>query len=242
MKSAKIIMFTLLLAAVGLAAYIIFANNGQADKGKTVIMAFGDSLTYGQGDRDEQGYVKKLEHELNARYPGESYKIENYGVKGRESGGVLKELADPQTAARLKNADYFILFIGTNDFINSNGGHLKQLHLEKIKIGQDQYIQNLELIIDILKTANEEAPMLVLGLYNPYPEGGDRVERILDEWNKATIQLVNTKDQVAYVPTNDLFKGKDKEDYFSDVLHLNENGYKLLGKRILEEYQFDKHK
>ncbi|ALC90820.1 hypothetical protein AM500_14245 [Bacillus sp. FJAT-18017] len=242
MKWTKGIIIIAVLAAAGLAAYISFADNGDAGKGETVIMAFGDSLTYGQGDRDEQGYVEKLEKELNNRYPGETFKIENYGVKGRESGGVLTEIANPKTAANLKNADYFILFIGTNDLINSNGGNLNQLHPDKIQEGHKTYMRNLEMIIDILKKANKDAPMLVLGLYNPYPEGGDQIEQIIDEWNKATIKLVNTKDEVAYVPTNDLFKGQEKEAYFSDELHLNEKGYKLLEQRILEEYQFDKHK
>ncbi|WP_059170328.1 GDSL-type esterase/lipase family protein [Bacillus sp. FJAT-27445] len=232
----------LILLVVCALSYIVYSGNGSAMKDKTVIMAFGDSLTYGQGDREEQGYVGKLQNELNEKYPGKNFTIENYGVRNRESGGVLLELAKPATAARLKNADTFILFIGTNDLINGNGGNLKKIHPERIAEAKEDYLQNLEKILAILRETNKDAPILVLGLYNPYPEGGQRIEPLFDEWNASTIRLVKQVRGVKYVPTNDLFKGKDKQQYFSDSIHLNKKGYTHLEKRILEEYPGKHHK
>ncbi|WP_053366384.1 GDSL-type esterase/lipase family protein [Bacillus sp. FJAT-27245] len=235
MKRKTIFAAAFLLAAAAI-AYGYYSLNGEASKGKTVIMAFGDSLTYGQGDREEQGYVGKLEKELNARYPGMDFTIENYGVKKRETDDVIMELRKPGTAARLKNADSFILFIGTNDLINSNGGNLKTIHPEKIAAAKRKYVRNLGVILNTLRSANNNAPILVLGLYNPYPENGQNIEPLFDGWNAATIRLVEKERGVTYVPTNDIFKGKDKQQYFSDSLHLNKHGYRLLEKRIMEMY------
>lgn len=241
MKRKAIFIAAILLAAAAI-SYGYYTFKGEATKGKTVIMAFGDSLTYGQGDREEQGYVGKLQRELNNKYPGKNFSIENYGVKKHESGDVILELGKPGTAARLKNADSFILFIGTNDLINSNGGNLKNIHPEKTAEAKRKYMRNLRIILNTMKSANEKAPILVLGLYNPYPEGGQRFEPLFDEWNASTIRLVKKEKGVTYVPTNDLFKGKDKQKYFSDSLHLNKNGYKLLEKRILEKYPDPEYK
>ncbi|RHW38061.1 hypothetical protein D1B31_14875 [Neobacillus notoginsengisoli] len=235
--------FTLFLIFISIAAasYAVYPYTKE-DKDETLIMAFGDSLTYGQGDRGEEGYVGKLERELNRLYPKQEFVIENYGVKGRKSAGVLKELASPRTAMKLNQADYFILFIGTNDLIQSNGGNLKELHAQKLEDGKQRYLRNVKMILDILRKSNEDAPIIVLGLYNPFPEGGDKIEPLFDEWNKSTISLVKSKQNITYIPTNDLFKGKEKEDYFSDSLHLNERGYELLEERILQEYSFGKKK
>ncbi|RDU38803.1 hypothetical protein DRW41_04385 [Neobacillus piezotolerans] len=235
MKRNLIFASAILFAAAAI-AYVFYSYYGEAAKGRTIIMAFGDSLTYGQGDRKEQGYVGKLQKELNNRFPGKNFLIENYGVKKRESGDVIMELGKPGTAASLKNADCFILFIGTNDLINSNGGNLKNIHPNKIAEAKENYLRNLGIILNTFKAANEDAPILVLGLYNPYPEGGQRFEPLFDEWNDSTIGLVKKDRGLTYVPTNDLFKGKDKQKYFSDSLHLNKNGYRLLEKRILEKY------
>lgn len=236
--------FTIGIIFIGIiiTTFAVYANYGKDSSRETFIMAFGDSLTYGKGDREEQGYVGKLERELNKKYPERKFIVENHGVKGRESGGILKELAIPGTTVKMKKADYFILFIGTNDLINSNGGNLENIDEERIQKGKKRYLRNVKLILDIFRKSNPDAPILVLGIYNPYPEGGGQIEPLFDEWNAATIKILKSEQNVTYVPTNDLFKGKEKEQYFSDSLHLNKKGYELLEERILQETSFGKNK
>ncbi|CEG26992.1 GDSL-type esterase/lipase family protein [Bacillus sp. B-jedd] len=242
MKFRRFLVVGIIFIGIAVTAYAVYANYGKDRGSESFIMAFGDSLTYGQGDRKEQGYVGKLERELNKKYPERKFIVENHGVKGRESAGVLKELAIPSTAVKLKKADYFILYIGTNDLINSNGGNLKKIDKARIEKGKERYFRNVKMILDILRKSNSEAPILVIGLYNPFPEGGDKIEPLFDEWNKATIELLKSERNVTYIPTNDLFKGKEKKQYFSDALHLNKNGYELLEERILQEYSFGNNK
>ncbi|MFF2286831.1 SGNH/GDSL hydrolase family protein [Peribacillus butanolivorans] len=62
-------------------------------------MAFGDSLTYGKGDKDGEGYVEGLEDELNNPDTEKKVRFWNYGIKG---DGVIEE-------------DKRMIFIPTND-------------------------------------------------------------------------------------------------------------------------------
>jgi lysophospholipase L1-like esterase len=236
-KKTAFVLFTITLITL-LAAFSLYENTSEKSYGDKKVVAFGDSLTYGFGDEKGAGYIDTLEAKLNNEKKVE-FNFSNEAIYGLESSGILKQLSDITVSSKLEDADYFILFIGTNDLINSNGGDLENLKQDKIEKGKEIYQQNLEAIIDILKRNNKDSPILVLGLYNPYPDSG-QIERILDEWNKGIIKTIRDEKKITYIPTNDLFKGKNKKDYFSDSLHLNDNGYDLIADRILQEYNFSK--
>lgn len=237
MKKIIIGIAGILIILAGLYLYVTFFDQKHAEGNQKTIMAFGDSLTYGKGDRREQGYIGKLEKKLNDKQTGTEYKIENYGVRGRESSGILKELGDIKTADHLNETDYFIVFIGTNDLRHGNGGDYKPLHHDKIQQAKEDYLDNMKAILKILETANEKAPIIVLGLYNPYPDG-EKIEKYIYDWNLSTQKLVKSHNQVTYISTDELFKGKEKKNYFSDSLHLNEKGYGLISDKILRSYDF----
>jgi lysophospholipase L1-like esterase len=234
-KKTAFILFIIILISI-LAAFSIYDNSSEKKQGDKQVVAFGDSLTYGFGDEKGSGYIDTLDKKLNEQNK-EDFDFTNEAIYGLESSGILTQLSDIRVSSKLDEADYFILFIGTNDLINSNGGNLKNLKTGEIEKGQEIYVQNLKAIIDILKKNNEEAPILVLGLYNPYPDSG-KIETIIDGWNKEIINVIDDEKRITYIPTNDLFKGKDKKGYFSDSLHLNDKGYKLVAERILEKYNF----
>ncbi|MFC4075361.1 GDSL-type esterase/lipase family protein [Salinithrix halophila] len=86
------------------------------------MVALGDSLTYGYGDRLGNGYVDSLEERLNEKYE-KTFTIKNYGIRGQETDGVLKQLAHWNIQQEVKKADTVILFIGTNDLINIETPH-----------------------------------------------------------------------------------------------------------------------
>jgi lysophospholipase L1-like esterase len=229
------VFFVITLLAI-LAAFSIYDKNPENKPGDKKVVAFGDSLTYGFGDEEGSGYIDTLDRKLNDQNK-EEFDFTNEAIYGLESSGVLKQMSDIRVSSKLDDADYFIVFIGTNDLINSNGGNLNSPNHESIDKGKEVYLQNLKAIVNILTKNNEDAPILVLGLYNPYPESG-QIEAILDDWNKDLIQTIQNEERISYIPTNDLFKGKDKKDYFSDSLHLNDKGYNLVADRILAKYDF----
>lgn len=51
------------------------------------VMAFGDSLTYGKGDKDGEGYIEGLEDELNNPQSEQKVSFWNYGIKGHKRMG-----------------------------------------------------------------------------------------------------------------------------------------------------------
>ncbi|MBS8263180.1 hypothetical protein DYI25_01865 [Mesobacillus boroniphilus] len=231
-KNTALAIFILIIISI-LAAFSLFDK----EKEDKLVVALGDSLTYGYGDENGSGYIDTLKTRLN-KQNSEDYNFANEAIYGLESSGILTQLSNIMVSSKLNDADYFILFIGTNDLINSNGGNLKNLQHGKIERGQEVYLQNLRAIIDTLRERNNEAPILLLGMYNPYPYS-ERIEFLIHEWNNEIINTIKEEKQIVFIPTNDLFKGKGKQEYFSDSLHLNDKGYNLIADRILEKYKFN---
>lgn len=211
----------------------------QASEAKDVqrVMAFGDSLTYGKGDKDGEGYVDGLEDELNNPESEQKVSFWNYGIKGQETDGVMKQLDDYRIKTKLDKADTFIVYIGTNDLINSNGGNLEKISDRKIDDGKREYINHLDRIISTLIKANDKADILVVGLYNPIKDN-EKLEKHILDYNQAIKGIAEKDDRMVFIPTNDLFENKKKTEYFSDKIHPNEKGYQLITNRVLESYDF----
>jgi lysophospholipase L1-like esterase len=218
----------LIFAAAGVLGWVHYESKEQT------IVAFGDSLTYGYGDKGEEGYVDKLEMVLNDQYQSGPIDIENYGIVGQESKGVLEQLESKETRNEVAEADSVIVFIGTNDLINSNGGNLNTLYEDRIEKGKDDYHRNLRSILDIIRSQNQKSTIHLIGLYNPYPENKE-IEGYIDQWNRLNVGVAAEYEKINFIPLNGVFKDKSKREYFSDTLHPNEAGYKLIASKILKD-------
>ncbi|PJN86900.1 DUF459 domain-containing protein [Bacillus sp. mrc49] len=201
------------------------------------VMAFGDSLTYGKGDKHGEGYVKGLRDELNNPESDQKVSFWNYGIKGQETDGVIEQLDDYRIHTKLDKADTFIVYIGTNDFINSNGGDLTEINDRKIDEGKREYIRHLKKITATLLKKNDKADILVVGLYNPIIDNR-KIEKHIQDYNQSIKDVVKKDERMVFIPTDDLYKNKKKADYFSDEIHPNEKGYRLITNRILASYDF----
>lgn len=229
--------FSLLLISIVIWIIVVKLDKSETVSNRTEIklVALGDSLTHGSGDQSGQGYVDNLQKLFDQNYKNK-VTVKNCGIPGQQSDGLLHQLGKSDVQNELTDADYFIIFIGTNDLIKSNGGDLAKLHTKKIQNGKADYQNNLENILGIIRGENPKAPILFLGLYNPFPSS-NKIENVVDEWNKTSKQIVSQNSHVKFIPTNDLFKNKSKK-HFSDSLHPNKQGYDLITKRILKEYDF----
>ncbi|WP_409291915.1 GDSL-type esterase/lipase family protein [Peribacillus sp. SCS-37] len=237
MKKFNWIFLPMLLAIALIGAYIM--NQPDEEKDEKVITALGDSLTYGLGDAKGNGYTDALEEQLNRDHAEAVYRTKSYGIVGLESGGLIKRLAEPKLARSVAHSDYVIIFIGTNDLVNSTKEHhLMHLSPDRAGAAKKEYLENLDHMIDGVKTLNQDVPIILIGLYNPYPESGRKIEHYIDDWNKSVYSLAKHKRNVAYIPTNNLFKDKEKDEYFFDELHVNDKGYDLIADRIANNYHF----
>ncbi|KON86343.1 hypothetical protein AF332_05585 [Sporosarcina globispora] len=237
MKNKFYILAGLILLGAGVYLSIIFFGEEKKAESSKTIAAFGDSLTYGFGDESKEGYIGRLQSKLDQTYPNKNYSMINHGVYGYKSSDVLKQMLKPKVAQDIRNADMFIVYIGTNDLLKSNGGDLYPLHHEKLVEAKDIYEDKLNGILETLETANSDAPIILLGLYNPYPDG-DQIEKYIDHWNESIRKKAAEDKNITYISTNELFKGKNKKQYFADSLHPNGKGYELIADKIIESYPF----
>ena len=76
-------------------------------RGETII-AFGDSLTFGEGVKPEENYVSLLERRLGTR-------IVNAGVSGDTTAAALKRL--PELLQKYPKPKVVIVMLGGNDFL-----------------------------------------------------------------------------------------------------------------------------
>ncbi|MFC4075360.1 GDSL-type esterase/lipase family protein [Salinithrix halophila] len=105
------------------------------------------------------------------------------------------------------------------------------------KKGRVDLKRNLDRILSALREENPDVPVLLLGLYDPYP-GPAGLDEYVKEWNKTSREVIRRHPGVTFIPTNELFRDKQKEVYFSDSLHPNHRGYALIVQQILKEYDF----
>ncbi|CAG9621580.1 DUF459 domain-containing protein [Sutcliffiella rhizosphaerae] len=212
-----------------------YQNENPANDEVQNIVALGDSLTDGVGDKTGEGYVNNLEELLNQEKEAK-VTIQNYAIRGQESDGVKKQLNLTNITQDVQQADYIILFIGTNDLLQSNGGNLSDINKSSIEAGAQKYEENLHEILSKIREENASSPILFLGLYNPYP-GSEEIEHIIESWNKNSKDAVDSYQNVKFISTNDIFEEKSTK-YFSDALHPNEKGYEKITERIVKEYDF----
>ncbi len=218
-------------------AGIVAVNQKQEAKTRKheEVVALGDSLTYGVGDHTGNGYVSNLQLILSQNQEG-AVTVHNYGIPGQQSDGLLYQIKNTQVKNNLDDADYFIIFIGTNDVLKSNGHNLLPIYEKRMEVGKADYRNNIRKILSIIRDKNPDAPILFLGLYNPFPDSV-QIEKVIEEWNMTSYEIVNEYPRVKFISTNELFQEKSTE-YFSDSLHPNKKGYDLITKKIVNEYNF----
>ena len=107
-------------------------------QGDAVILAFGDSLTYGTGAKLEDSYPAQLANQIQR-------KVINAGVPGETTAGGLKRL--PGVALSSK-PDLVLLCLGANDFLRRHD--------------PKQTISNLNAMLDWLK--HEDIPVVLISV------------------------------------------------------------------------------
>lgn len=117
-------LFALFLVVI--AAAIGFKHFSKPDiplkhlKGDALILAFGDSLTYGTGAPPNNSYPSRLEQRIHR-------KVINAGIPGELSGEGVKRLS---TVLDAYHPDILLLCHGGNDILQKNGDSSLRSNLE----------------------------------------------------------------------------------------------------------------
>lgn len=209
----------------------VFSANSNIIK----IVAIGDSISYGTGDPLKIGFVGRFKEQFE-RHRGIPIQISNFGVPKYKTEDILKQLQDEKIKKRIHESNYIILNIGTNDFRKSAEYKFDNINLVKMNDGKNGFSENLYQILGKIRNENAHGLIIVMGLYNPYTENKNHLQLLdlINNWNNEIIIIVRHFDNIIFVPTCDLFSGKPKKNYFSDSLHPNAAGYKLITNRLLD--------
>lgn len=183
----------------------------QAEDGKTLIFAFGDSLTAGYGLAPGDGFTGQLEDALNAA--GAKVKVVNAGVSGDTSTAGLARL-DWVLDALPHTPDLAIIELGANDGLR----------------GVDPAItrKNIEAIIQRLQA--KDIPVLLTGMLAP-PNLGSEYEA---EFNPIFPDLAERYD-TAFYPFFLDGVAADASLNQSDGIHPNAQGVAIIVENMLPD-------
>lgn len=175
--------------------------------------ALGDSLTEGVGDVTEQGgFVNLLASDIKDYYGFNAVGADNFGVSGDRSDQIIKRINnDEELQKSLSEADFITITVGGNDLMKVFRSNFFNLSLKKFESPLKKYKTRLENMFELIRELNGDAPIYVLGVYNPYflnfPEVED-MQAIFDNWNEGTEEVVEEQENSYFIPINDLlYKG-----------------------------------
>ncbi|KYC65436.1 SGNH/GDSL hydrolase family protein [Heyndrickxia coagulans] len=220
-------------------------NTSKAGGTKQItITAIGDSLTRGTGDTAGKGYAGYVADRLKKKTK-KAVLLQNNGIKGLTSSGLLEQIKQPQIKRELKSADIILLTIGGNDLFAGGEAldHLNTAYIEKL---EKPYLANLKQIYAGIRAVNKTAIVYHVGLYNPFIDLSEAktTSAIVRKWNFDSASVVSDFPKIIYVPTFDLFEQNVNDYLYSDKFHPNTAGYQLIGERVasLIHYREEKAK
>jgi lysophospholipase L1-like esterase len=207
-----------------------------ARAGERRILVLGDSLARGTGDSSGKGFAVDVLQAWRKRGPAELTRL---GVGGTESPEVRTLAESPAVRARAAEADLILLSVGGNDLSHAASAFSARSATElsdSVTQARDRYVENLRGILRALREANPTAPILVVGLYDPFSgeAGPGRLgSSVVLQWNTLAAETALAFPGVQVVPTFDIFQGRS-DRLAADRYHPNREGYRLIAERMLQ--------
>ena len=240
-------------------------NQSDYSNNKEVIryVAIGDSLTEGVGDTTNSGgFVPLLARDLEKKEKLNGVQVDNFGNNGDRSDQILKRIKKNEEIQKsITSADLVTLTFGGNDLMKVVKGDVLSLTKKSFTKPLKEYQKEVKKLLDEIRLYNEEAPVYVIGIYNPFylffPEMIE-MQDIVDKWNKGTEEMVETFPNTYFIPINDLlYKGTGSgvgivsegtirssdtvQDitnntlYEEDHFHPNNLGYQIIASTVRDE-------
>ena len=196
----------------------------------TRILVFGDSITYGNWDR-EGGWVQRLRKFLDKRNltdPDFYCLIYNLGISGNDTENLLKRF-EFETEQRLKEGEetIFIFAIGIND--------TQFLHSENsLKVGPKKFKENIQKLIELARKISSK--IIFIGLTpvdesktTPIPWNTDKSYKneYIEEYDEI-IKSVCEKNKILFIDVFKMFKKLNYRNLLEDGLHPNSEGHEKI--------------
>lgn len=209
---------------------------------KIQIVAFGDSLTRGTGDRTGEGYVRKVELLIEQATKKPVFVLGNFAINGYRTDELLHDLETNPTMAEIAaKANIILLTIGGNDLFRLEQDNMSAEVVKAEVLNQrlPEPLARLTRILQKLAEINPQATIIYIGLFNPFWDLAEAKERslVIQKWNDGAFQTANRYPNMTVVPTFDLFQKNINKYIASDHFHPNELGYQRIAERVLQAIQ-----
>jgi acyl-CoA thioesterase I len=182
-------------------------------------MAFGDSITQGDGSRGGRGYRGPLAQMLRAHW-GHGDVVDEGAAATKSDGGALRL---PDSLARVRPA-YTLIHYGTNDWNSINCAHVWQCYTEAS-------------LRQMVRTAKASRSVPVVATLIPANPDANAARRPADRnaWILETnvqIRKLAAEEGAVLADLHAVFAAEGPEPswgrFFSDHVHPNEAGYDLM--------------
>lgn len=176
--------------------------------------------------------------------------LNNLGINGLTTSGLLPKLKEQGTRYVLGEADIILLSIGGNDLFQGadllsgsqtgtagNDGEAADLDPDELLEALPQAKKQLQQILEQIRKINPDALIIYVGLYNPFVDVKDLKvagNQAVSEWNSAALTVINKYDNMTFVPTFDLFQHSLNKYLSTDHFHPNDQGYERIAERIVQ--------
>lgn len=208
------------------------------------IAAVGDSLTQGVGDTTGSGgYLGILKENFNSNEENGTVEIDNYGKRGNRTDQLLERLDSEEIQNSIRTSDIVLITIGANDVMEVVKNNFSDLNYSHFVAAQKGYEDRLGDIFEKINALNPEAPIYILGLYNPFEQYFNNIPelgQIMKDWNRVTKEVVDRYEDITFIPINDIFQNSEETLLWQqDHFHPNKLGYKRIAERVLEYIRED---
>ncbi|GIO31007.1 MULTISPECIES: GDSL-type esterase/lipase family protein [Paenibacillus] len=209
----------------------------------------GDSLAKGTGDNSGMGFARRTIKELSPAGGRKATLLNNLGINGLTTTGLLPKLEERGTKYVLGQADVILLSIGGNDLFQgadliskgiagtSSTAKGQELDPKDLLKGLPKASTQLKAILERIRAINPNALIVYVGLYNPFGDIEDLQipgNEAVAEWNQAALDTINKYGNMTLVPTFDIFQHHLDRYLSSDHFHPNGDGYQQIAVRIVQ--------
>lgn len=191
-------------------------------------------MTEGVGD-ENGGYVSDVKEKLMQHKGVRSVTVTNLGKRGLRISQLENVVEKNQSS--VQKADIVLITIGGNDVMKIVRSYLFDLTYSLFEQKQKTFAKNLSGLIETLRSMNEKATIVLVGLYNPFSsplQAIPEIDEVIDMWNEGSREVLSLYDHTIFVDVKDVFDDRD-DLLYSDQFHPNERGYELIAERVYQQ-------